>query len=68
MTGKRGAANYLTHDNWDREEKDDEGPGVFEQADNDVLKNRVIKKARRRVMNVEQKVIRLTYRNFDSIN
>ncbi len=44
---KRGAATELNHDNWDNEEEPEEA-GTFTQADNETLKGRVIKKAKRR--------------------
>lgn len=44
---KRNANTDLNHDNWADEEEPEEA-GVFAQADSDVLKSRVIKKAKRR--------------------
>ncbi|XP_005178396.2 nuclear pore complex protein Nup50 [Musca domestica] len=47
MAGKRQATSDLNHDNWDREEEPEER-GTFKTADEQELKNRVIKKAARR--------------------
>lgn len=49
MAAKRGATSDLNHENWNEEEEAEE-PGTFAQASQDQLKNRVIKKARRRVL------------------
>lgn len=48
MAGKRQATSDLNHDNWDREEEP-EDRGTFRTANEDELKNRVIKKARRKI-------------------
>ena len=45
---KRSATTELNHDNWDREEEPEE-VGMFQKADQDILKQRVIKTAKRRV-------------------
>ncbi|XP_066918560.1 nuclear pore complex protein Nup50-like [Clytia hemisphaerica] len=47
---KRAADNYLTHDNWDQEDdsEEPEDPGVFKPADEEVLAQRTIRKAKRR--------------------
>ena len=45
---KRGADKQLTHDNWDAEDSGGEEAGQFQPASDQVLKTRVIKKARRR--------------------
>jgi len=47
MAAKRGASNQLTDRNWDEEEEPEEA-GVFVQANENVLKTRQIKKAKRR--------------------
>ncbi|XP_061398849.1 nuclear pore complex protein Nup50 [Musca vetustissima] len=47
MAGKRQATSDLNHDNWDREDEPEER-GTFKTADEQELKNRVIKKAARR--------------------
>lgn len=48
---KRVADKYITDQNWDREEDSDEnaGTGEFKRANIDALKNRVIRKAKRRM-------------------
>ncbi|XP_037809246.1 nuclear pore complex protein Nup50 [Lucilia sericata] len=48
MAGKRQATSDLNHDNWDREEEP-EDRGTFRTASEDELKNRVIKKAKRKI-------------------
>ncbi|KAM7341633.1 nuclear pore complex protein Nup50 [Cochliomyia hominivorax] len=48
MAGKRQATSDLNHDNWDREEEPEER-GTFRTATEDELKNRVIKKAKRKI-------------------
>lgn len=48
MAGKRSAGYDLNADNWDKEEEP-EDRGVFQTASESELKNRVIKKARRKV-------------------
>lgn len=48
MAGKRQATSDLNHDNWDRDEEPEER-GTFKTANEDELKTRVIKKARRKV-------------------
>ncbi len=47
MAAKRTANSDLNHDNWDNEEEAEEA-GTFAVADPEVLKDRVIKKAKRR--------------------
>lgn len=49
---KRGADKYLTDQNWDQEDEadEDDGPGTFKKAEDDILKTRVIRKAKRRVV------------------
>ena len=46
-SGKRSATSELNHDNWDDEVESEEA-GTFAQADQSTLKERVIKKAKRR--------------------
>ena len=46
-SGKRSATSELNHDNWDDEVESEEA-GTFSQADENTLKGRVIKKAKRR--------------------
>ncbi|XP_036331467.1 nuclear pore complex protein Nup50 [Rhagoletis pomonella] len=48
MSGKRQATSNLNHENWDQEDEPEER-GTFRKASEDVLNNRVIKKARRKV-------------------
>ncbi|XP_054740126.1 nuclear pore complex protein Nup50 [Anastrepha obliqua] len=48
MAGKRQATTNLNHENWDQEDEAEER-GTFRKAPEDELKNRVIKKARRKV-------------------
>ena len=45
---KRTATSELNHDNWDQEEEKAEEAGQFKLASDEVIQNRVIKKARRR--------------------
>lgn len=47
MAAKRSATSELTHENWD-EDEEHEDAGTFQKASDDILKNRVIKKAVRR--------------------
>jgi len=51
---KRGAGSELNHDNWDQEEECEEA-GEFKKASEDQMKGRVIKKAKRRNLNEDQK-------------
>lgn len=44
---KRSAGSDLNHENWDQEEESEEA-GTFAAASEDILKDRVIKKAKRR--------------------
>lgn len=48
MSAKRQATSDLNHDNWDKEEEP-ERKGLFQTASEEELKNRVIKKARRKI-------------------
>lgn len=59
MAGKRGATTDLTHDNWDQEEEQEEA-GSFQKASEDILKQRVIKIARRR--NIGSSNVSLSFR------
>lgn len=52
---KRGADKQLTHDNWDNSDEE-ESAGQFQPAGQEVLKSRVIKKARRRINRSEETV------------
>ena len=58
---KRGANTELNHDNWDEDEEPEEA-GTFAQADKSTLKDRVIKKAKRRgiAQNVSERMITIT--------
>lgn len=47
MAGKRTATSDLNHENWDKED-DPEDAGTFQRADENSLKKRIIKTARRR--------------------
>jgi len=51
---KRGAGSELNHDNWDQEEEPEEA-GEFKKASSQQMKGRVIKKARRRNLNEDEK-------------
>ena len=53
---KRGADKQLTHDNWDAEDSGGEEAGQFQSASDEVLRGRVIKKARRRVNRADSSV------------
>lgn len=57
MAAKRTASSELTHENWDVDDEREDA-GSFQMASDDVIKNRVIKRAVRRnpissVRNVE---------------
>jgi len=51
---KRGAGTELNHDNWDQEEESEEA-GEFKKATEDQMKGRVIRKAKRRNLNEDQR-------------
>merc|ERR1719410_3316379 len=51
---KRNAQSELNHDNWDQEDESEEA-GEFKKATADQMKGRVIKKAKRRNLNEDQK-------------
>jgi len=58
MSKKRCADNYITDQNWDRENEDDEkeaAPEPFKPASEDVLAKRSFKKAARRVKTIDNK-------------
>ncbi|KAL7304982.1 hypothetical protein TKK_0002775 [Trichogramma kaykai] len=50
MAGKRQASSDLNADNWDHEEEREEA-GVFKKAPEEVLKQRVVRTAKRRITN-----------------
>ena len=56
MAGKRSATSELNHDNWD-EDVEPEEAGKFSQADENILKGRVIKKAKRRGIQPAVKIL-----------
>jgi len=51
---KRNAQSDLNHDNWDHDDEKEEA-GEFKKANEDQMKGRVIKKAKRRNLNEDQK-------------
>jgi len=51
---KRGAGTELNHDNWDQEEESEEA-GEFKKASEDQMKGRVVRKAKRRNLDEDQK-------------
>jgi len=51
---KRNAQSDLNHDNWDQDDEKEEA-GEFKKANEDQMKGRVIKKAKRRNLNEDQK-------------
>jgi len=51
---KRNAATELNHDNWEEEDEKEEA-GEFKRASEEQMKERVIKKAKRRNLNEDQK-------------
>jgi len=51
---KRGAGTELNHDNWDQEEESEEA-GEFKKASEDQMKGRIIRKAKRRNLNEDQR-------------
>lgn len=64
---KRRADNELTRDNWDQEEEKVD-PGIFKVADNSVLKNRVVKKAKRMLQRTETGEIKPLFSGFSGFN
>lgn len=64
---KRRAANELTRDNWDDEEEKVE-VGSFQMADESVLKNRIVKKAKRTIQRDESGEIKPIFSGFSGFN
>jgi len=60
---KRRAGNELTRDNWDEEEEKVEA-GIFKTADESVIKNRVIRKAKRTLQRDESGEIKPIFSGF----
>lgn len=60
---KRRAGNELTRDNWDEEEEKVEA-GTFQVADESVLKNRVVKKAKRTLQRDENGELKPIFSGF----
>lgn len=50
MAGKRSATSELNHDNWNDDETPEDA-GKFSEASEEILRTRVIKSARRRIVN-----------------
>lgn len=65
--GKRRAGNELTRDNWDDEEEKVEA-GKFQMADESVLKNRVVRKAKRTIQRDESSEIKPIFSGFSGFN
>jgi nuclear pore complex protein Nup50 len=64
---KRRAGNELTKDNWDEEEEKVE-PGIFKVADDSVLKNRVLKRAKRTLQRDESGELKPIFSGFSGFN
>lgn len=64
---KRRAGNELTRDNWDEEEEKVE-VGVFQVADESVMKNRVVKKAKRTLQRDENGEIKPIFSGFSGFS
>lgn len=64
---KRRAGNELTRDNWDEEEEKVE-MGKFQTADESVLKNRIVKKAKRMLQRDESGEIKPIFSGFSGFN
>jgi len=64
---KRRAANELTRDNWDDEEEKVE-VGKFQIADESILKNRIVKKAKRTIQRDEPGEIKPIFLGFSGFN
>lgn len=64
---KRRAGSELTRDNWDEEEEKVE-TGVFKVADDSVLKNRVMKKAKRTIQRDESSEVKPIFSGFSGFN
>lgn len=60
---KRRAGNELTRDNWDEEEEKEE-QGKFKLADESVMKNRVVKKAKRTLQKNESGELKPIFSGF----
>lgn len=64
---KRRAGNELTRDNWDDEEEKVEA-GTFQVANESVLKNRIVKKAKRMLQRDESGEIKPIFSGFSGFN
>lgn len=64
---KRRAGNELTKDNWDEEEEKVD-PGTFKVADDSVLKNRILKKAKRTLQRDESGELKPIFSGFSGFN
>lgn len=64
---KRRAGNELTKDNWDEEEEKVE-MGKFKAADESILKNRIVKKAKRMLQRDESGEIKPIFSGFSGFN
>lgn len=64
---KRRAGNELTKDNWDEEEEKVD-PGIFKVADESVLKNRVLKRAKRTLQRDESGELKPIFSGFSGFN
>lgn len=51
MAAKRTAVSELNHENWD-DDAEPEDAGTFKKASEDILKQRIIKTARRRKVGI----------------
>lgn len=67
IMGKRRAGNELTRDNWDEEEEKVEA-GKFQMAEESILKNRVVKKAKRTIQRDESNEIKPIFSGFSGFN
>ncbi|XP_026805863.1 nuclear pore complex protein Nup50 [Rhopalosiphum maidis] len=64
---KRRAGNELTKDNWDEEEEKVD-PGTFQVADDSVLKNRILKRAKRTLQRDESGELKPIFSGFSGFN
>lgn len=64
---KRRAGNELTKDNWDEEEEKVD-PGTFKLADDSILKNRVLKRAKRTLQRDESGELKPIFSGFSGFN
>lgn len=64
---KRRAGNELTRDNWDEEEEKVEA-GVFKIADDSVLKNRIVRKAKRTLQRDESGEVKPIFSGFSGFS